>query len=135
MVSEPGLIVYRFAVGLFFANATGFADQVRALTDGSSPPRWFALLADAMDDVDYSGGRTMVDVARRLRDRGITFAVVGASDKVRHELDLFGLGEVIGEDRYFAGLAPMREAFAAGGEPGGELAGPGGDPDGPAGTA
>jgi high affinity sulfate transporter 1 len=123
VMSEPGLIVYRFAVGLFFANATGFADQVRALTDAASPPRWFALLADAMDDVDFTGGRTVVDVARRLRDRGITFAVVGASAKVRRELDLFGLDEVIGEDRYFAGLGPLREAFAAGG-----------DPDGPAGS-
>src|SRR5262249_7106645 len=25
--SEPGLVLYRFAVGLFFANATGFAEQ------------------------------------------------------------------------------------------------------------
>jgi anti-anti-sigma regulatory factor len=73
-----------------------------------------------MDDVDFTAGRTVVDVARRLRDRGITFAVVGASDKVRRELDLFGLGEVIGEDGYFSGVGPLREAFAAdGGEAGG----------------
>jgi MFS superfamily sulfate permease-like transporter len=86
-----------------------------------------------MDDVDYTGGRTVVDVARRLRDRGITFAVVGASDKVRRELDLFGLGDVIGEDRYFDGLAPMREAFAAGGDARGD---PGGDARGaPGGSA
>jgi sulfate permease, SulP family len=116
VVSVPGLIVYRFAVGLFFANAAGFAEQVRALTDGPTPPRWFALLADAMDDVDYTGGRTVVDTARRLRDRGITFAVVGASDRVRHELDGFGLGEVIGAEGYFPTIAALREA-AGGGTP------------------
>ena len=111
--TEPGLVVFRFAVGLFFANAAGLADQVRTLTDVAAPPRWFALLADAMDDVDYTGGRTLVDTVRRLHDRGITFAVVGASDKVRRELDAFGLGEVIGEERYYPTLGALRDAFGA----------------------
>ena len=111
--TEPGLIVYRFAVGLFFANATGLAEQVRAMTSVTTPPRWFALLADAMDDVDYTGGRTLVDTARSLHDRGITFAVVSASAKVRRELDAFGLGDVIGEERYYPTLRALREAFAA----------------------
>ena len=109
--SEPGLIAYRFAVGLFFANAAGFADQVRSLVEGQEPPRWFLLVADGIDDVDYTGGRTVAEVAAQLRDRGVTFAIVSATPRVRKELDAFGVTEIIGANRYFDSLEEARAAF------------------------
>ena len=74
--TEPGLVVYRFGVGLFYANAARFTEEAIALVDVPEPPRWFVLLADAIDDVDYTGGKTLVELAgparsarRRLRSR------------------------------------------------------------------
>ena len=111
--SEPGLIVYRFAVGLFFANAAGFADQIRALVETAPSTRWFVLVADGIDDVDFTGGQTLVEVATQLRDRGITFAIALANDPVRRELEAFGVTAIIGSDHLFSSLDEARAAFRA----------------------
>jgi len=41
-VSEPGLVVYRFGVGLFYANASRLSEEVLGLVDVPEPPRWLA---------------------------------------------------------------------------------------------
>src|SRR3954453_2714551 len=82
-VSEPGLVVYRFGVGLFYANAAQFSDEVLALIDGDHPPRWFVLHAVAIDDVDYSGGKTLSEVADELAERKIVFAIADPSAELR----------------------------------------------------
>jgi MFS superfamily sulfate permease-like transporter len=110
-VSEPGLVVYRFGVGLFYANAERFAEEVNGLVDIPSPPRWFVLQADAIDDVDYTGGKTLLELVDQLEARGIVFAVVGANVHVRKELDRFGITERIGVARYYDTLRAARDAF------------------------
>jgi SulP family sulfate permease len=110
-VSEPGLVVYRFAVGLFYANAERFSEEALGLVDVPDPPRWFVLDADAIDDIDYTGGKTVVELTDQLAERGITFAVVDASAHVRDELDRFGVTAKIGPDHYFDSLEAVRTAF------------------------
>jgi len=110
-LTEPGLIIYRFAVGLFFANAAGFAAQVRSLVDGASGLRWFALLADGMDDVDFTGGRTVAEVATEIQERGVTFVIVHLAEPVRQEFDRYGVTELIGPERYYDTLDEVRAAF------------------------
>ena len=112
-VSEPGLVIYRFGVGIFYANATRLSEEVMALVNVPDPPRWFVLEADAIDDIDYTGGQTLLELADHLQECGITFAVADVSDDIRRELDRFGLTAKIGADRYFASLHDAREAFHA----------------------
>ena len=111
--SEPGLVVYRFGAGLFYANAERFADELSGLVNVPSPPRWVVLQADAMDDVDYTGGKTLAELVSELVGRGIVFAVAGATDRVRRELDAFGITRVIGPDHYYGRLEEARAAFHA----------------------
>jgi high affinity sulfate transporter 1 len=110
-VTEPGLVVYRFAVGIFYANATRFAEEVLDLVDVPEPPRWLVLLADGIDDVDFTGGKTVVETAEQLAQRNVVFAVAEASDDVRRELDRFGLADRIGDGRYFETLDDALAAF------------------------
>jgi sulfate permease, SulP family len=118
-VTEPGLVIYRFAVGIFYANVERLADEVSGLVSGPDPPRWLVLDADAMDDVDYTGAETLFEIADELHRRGIVFAVAGANDHVRRVLDRFGLIEKIGAERWFATAGEALDAFAArGSEPG-----------------
>ena len=112
-VTEPGLVVYRFAVGLFYANAERLAEEITALVDVPDPPRWLVLQADAIDDVDFTGGKTLLELVDQLQARGIVFAVAGASPHVRKELGRFGLTERIGAARYFDTLRAARDAFHA----------------------
>jgi MFS superfamily sulfate permease-like transporter len=120
-VSEPGLVVYRFGVGIFYANANQLAEQALALVDVDDPPRWFVLHAIAIDDVDYSGGRTLAELADELAERKIVFAVADPSAQLRSELDRFGITARIGADHIFDSLDAARAAFHAscGAAPGG----------------
>ena len=114
--TEPGLVVYRFGVGLFYANATRFSDEVLALVNVSDPPRWFVLLADAMDDVDFTGGKTMLELAGQLADRNVVFCVAGAA-RVMPELERFGVVDAIGVDHVFGSLEDAIVAFRASASP------------------
>ena len=109
--SEPGLVVYRFAVGVFYANAARLMEEAMALVDVPERPRWFVLLADAIDDVDYTGGKTLAELADQLAERGVVFGVAVASDHVWEELDRFGVTQRIGREHTFRTLADVREAF------------------------
>ena len=109
--TEPGLIVYRFGVGLFYANAGRLSDEVLGLVDVPDPPRWFVLDAEAIDDIDFTGGKTLVELADELATRNIVFAVARSSNAVRRELDRFGVTAKIGHDRYFERLEAARDAF------------------------
>jgi sulfate permease, SulP family len=131
--SEPGLVIYRFGVGLFYANAERLTEEVMGLVGGPDPPRWFVLHADAIDDVDYTGGQTLAELADQLAKRGIVFAIADASDRLRTELDRFGVTDRIGAERYFDSLTAARDAFhrAGRGTPDGSAGrGPVSDPSG-----
>lgn len=109
--SEPGLVVYRFSVGVFYANAARLMEEAMALVDVPERPRWFVLLADAIDDIDYTGGKTLVELADQLAERGVVFGVAAVSDHVGEELDRFGVTQRIGREHVFRTLADVREAF------------------------
>lgn len=111
LVSEPGLVIYRFGVGLFYANAARFSEEVIELVDGPTPPRWFVLHAESIDDVDYTGGKTLLEVAGQLDQRGIVFAVAEVDPDVRRELDRFGITEKIGASHLFESLGDARAAY------------------------
>ncbi len=93
--TEPGLVVYRFGVGLFYANTAKFSADVLSLVDVPEPPRWLVLLADAMDDVDFTGGKTLLELAEHVADRNIVFCIA-AGQRVLPELERFGVVDAIG---------------------------------------
>jgi len=75
------------------------------------PPRWFVLLADAIDDIDFTAGKTLVELAQQLADRNVVFAVANVQDDVLPELERFGLIDVIGHDHVFANVEDALAAF------------------------
>src|SRR4029450_11991314 len=42
-VTEPGLVIYRFPVGIFYANAVRLSEDVMGLVNVADPPHWFGL--------------------------------------------------------------------------------------------
>jgi SulP family sulfate permease len=110
-VSEPGLVVYRFAVGLFYANAERFSEEVRGLVDVPEPPLWLVLDLVAVDDIDYTGGQTLAELVGELQERGIVVAVAEPSAALQRELDTFGVTERIGRERCYESVDLARAAF------------------------
>lgn len=111
--TEPGLVVYRFGVGIFYANAERLSEEVLGLVDVATPPRWFVLLAEAVDDIDYTGAQTLLELADQLAKRSIVFAVADATDYVQKELDRFGLTAKIGTEHCYPSIHEARAAFHA----------------------
>lgn len=109
----PGLVAMRFSVGIFYANATRFAETALQLVDVARPPRWLVLVADRIDDVDFTGGETLRELARQVADRHVELAIAAASDHVAHELALFGVVDAIGAERVFPSLDDAIAAFEA----------------------
>jgi SulP family sulfate permease len=110
-VSEPGLVIYRFAVGLFYANSSRLMAEALMLVATPQPPRWFVLMADAIDDLDYTAGTTLETLADELKRRRIVFAIAEPNEHVRAELDRFGITDRIGADHVYDSLADARRAF------------------------
>jgi MFS superfamily sulfate permease-like transporter len=111
--SAPGLVIYRFGVGLFYANAERFTEEIQGLIDAGEPPQWFVLDAEAMDDIDYTGAKTLAELADQLTKRGIVFAIAHASPEVRRVLDRFGVTGTISDEHYYENARAARAAFEA----------------------
>src|SRR5262249_14142291 len=97
-----------------YANAERLAEEVSGLVDVPDPPRWFVLDVEAIDDVDYTGGKTLGELADQLAKRGIVFAIADADPRLRRQLDRFGITDKIGRERYFDGVRAAVDAFHAG---------------------
>jgi high affinity sulfate transporter 1 len=103
--AAPGLVVYRFTHSLYYANTQKFQDEVLELTrPGGTPLDRFCVDGTAIDDVDYSGGAALCEVAQTLRDRKIRLLFANLSEQVRAELDRSGVTNLVGNDAYLRDL-------------------------------
>jgi len=115
----PGVAVYRFGSGLYYANAARFTEEIMTLVEQAQPPLTrLLILGSAIADVDYSGSDSLRQVHEELGRKGVTLAFADLSPAVRRQLDAYGLIEQVGAANVFESLL---EALA--GTPG--TAGPG----------
>jgi MFS superfamily sulfate permease-like transporter len=109
--TEPGLVVYRFGGGIFYANATRLSEEVLGLVEGDDPLRWFVLDAAAIDDIDFSGGKTLGELADQLHERKVVLALCEVGPKVRDQLDVFGVTSKVGAEHIYDTVQDAVEAF------------------------
>jgi high affinity sulfate transporter 1 len=111
-VTLPGLIVYRFAAGLYYANASRFRDEILELLDGAVPPaRWLCIDCAAIDDIDYTGERTIHELDAELRERHVRVVLAEVTDNVRRLLDRYGITQLVGPSGYFETVADVILAY------------------------
>ncbi len=110
--AEPGLLVYRFGSGIYYANATRFTEETFDLFETADPKlRWFCLSASAIGDIDYSGADAIRQLHGELARAGATLVLADVSPRVRKQLDAYGLTEKIGAGNFFEDAYVMLEAF------------------------
>ena len=84
--ARPGLILYRFGSSLYYVNASRFADEVRGIIkDAKEPIRWFCLVSETLDDLDYTGSAVLKRVLDGLRAADITFVMCDLQEPVLRE--------------------------------------------------
>jgi SulP family sulfate permease len=101
LLTAPDLIVYRFGAGVFYANVERLTEEVLGLVDGDTTPRWLILDAAAIDDIDYTGDKTLDELADQLQQRNVVLAVCEVDDSVRTELDAFGITAKVGSEHIY----------------------------------
>ena len=110
--TAPGLVVYRFAGSLYYANANHFLEDVRVLlSDTDQPLAWFCLDGSAIPDVDYTGGETLKQVCAMLAEHHVRFVIVAPMGPVRRELVRYGIIDLIGGDAFYPTLAAAFDAY------------------------
>jgi high affinity sulfate transporter 1 len=98
LVAAPGIIVYRFEADLFYANAGRFMDEILKLVEQTQPPpRWIVVDASQISNVDYTAGKTLLQLQEELTRRGVGIASVAVPEGVSSELERYrALGNVAG---------------------------------------
>jgi MFS superfamily sulfate permease-like transporter len=100
--TEPGLILYRFGADLFYANATQFADEARALVEGAPHPvRWLVIEADAITNLDYTAARVVLTLIKELARENTRLAFARVSASLRADMDRHGVTAALGPGRIF----------------------------------
>ena len=105
VVTEPGLLVYRFGADLFYANERRFTDELRALVDGASPPlRGVVVDASAVSDLDYSAAQSLRQLIAELQRRHIALAFGRVSPALRSDMQRHGIAAALGAAHIHASL-------------------------------
>ena len=110
--SLPGLVVFRFDAQLFYANASRFVDDVKAVVAGAPDPvRWLVLDCSAIDDIDYSAGIALTQLVQYVHQSGAHFGIVRADAELLATMRAYGVLETFSGDRVFPGLGAVFEAY------------------------
>ena len=112
VVTEPGLVLYRFGAALFYANAGRFLEELTCVV-GPMPSavRWVVVDAEAITHVDYSAARVVMELKENLTTAGIELAFARVPWDLRADFDRHHLAEAIGEVRIFHRLHDAIDAF------------------------
>jgi SulP family sulfate permease len=111
-MTKPGLVLYRFGAALYYANASRFSDEIRAIV-GASPTsvRWLIVDAEAITDVDYSAARVVEELKKYLTDAGVAFGFARLSWSTKADFDRHHLTETIGPSWMFNRLHDALDAY------------------------
>jgi sulfate permease, SulP family len=100
VLAAPGIVVYRFEADLFYANSGRFTEEVLKLVNEASPPlRWVVIDATEIYNIDYTAGKTLVQLGAELDKRGIGIGAVALPSGVRHEIERYKALSVQGAHR------------------------------------
>ncbi len=109
---EPGLVIYRFSHGMYYANTQRFTDEVTAIVRTSDQkPEWFCIDASAIDVVDFTAGFTLRSMIDYLRAKEIRLVFTLVEPEVKAELDRYGVTELVGEQAFFDSGNSLLEAY------------------------
>src|SRR5262245_10669455 len=91
-LAAPGVLVYRFEADLFYANASLFMEEVlRLVSTGNEPIRTLVFHASAINDVDYTAAKMLLQLRTELEKRGIAMASVATHHGVLDDLRRYGV--------------------------------------------
>ncbi len=112
VVTEPGLVLYRFGASLFYANANRFAEELLRLA-GQRPSavRWIVVDAEAITQIDYSAARVIAQLNEELNRDGVALGFARMPPDTLADFHRHHLAECIPSSRIFTRLHDALNAF------------------------
>ncbi len=112
VVTEPGLVLYRFGASLFYANANLFAEELLRLAGPHpSPVRWIVVDAEAITQIDYSASRVIAQLNEELSKNGVALGFARMPQDTLADFYRHHLAECIPPSLVFARLHDVLSAF------------------------
>jgi len=110
----PGLVLFRWAAPLFFANAELFQERLlEAVASSPTPVKRVVVTAEPVTDVDVTSADVLAEVAQTLRASHIELHFAEMKDPVREKLKRFELFDLIGTDSFHPTIGAAVDAYLA----------------------
>jgi MFS superfamily sulfate permease-like transporter len=110
----PGLLIYRFSHGMYYANAQLLSEEVTRLVQEAKPALvWFCIDANAVDDIDFSAAETLRHLYAILKEHSIRLVFSEVSDEVYLQLQRSEITDLVGQDAFFAENGEVIGAYKA----------------------
>jgi SulP family sulfate permease len=110
----PGVLVYRLDDRLFFANAHYVKGRIREAVAGApAPVHWLVFDAEALNHVDATGVRTLIDLIESLREESITFVFARLHGHMNDDLQAAGVLDLVGEEHLYPTVRAAVQAAPA----------------------
>jgi MFS superfamily sulfate permease-like transporter len=108
----PGLLVYRFAHTMYYANAQQLFEEVISIVEKAKPElSLFCIDASAVADIDFSAAETLREIYEVLKSRGIRLVWANVISPLKAELNKYELTELIGEDAFYETIGDVVKAY------------------------
>ena len=118
VVTEPGLVLYRFGAELFYANAGRFLEEVTQVVQPMpSSVKWVVVDAEAMTHLDYTAARILLGLKTSLTEAGVELAFARVPWDLKSDFDRHHVTEVIGPGLFFNRLHDAIAAFEGSAKP------------------
>jgi len=129
LFASPGIVAYRFEADIFYANAGRFMEEILLLVEQTGPKvNWVVVDASEIFNIDYTAGKTLVQLGAELDRRGVGIAAVAIPEGVLREIEnyhavggtpgKFGIYPTVGEAiRALGDLPPPAPTPAPGTKP------------------
>jgi len=114
VMTEPGLIVYRFDAPLVFANAAFFTERLAALVANAGPGLKCVILdAEPISDFDSTAAEALESLDAELERAGADLWIARANAPLRELFTATGLMKRLGEEHIFPSVRAAVTAYHA----------------------
>ena len=108
----PGLLIFRFTSGLYFANSNHFSDELkRHIAAADQPVRSVLIDAETINLIDTTSTDMLLKLHGDLKRQGVSLGFSRVRDAIRDRMQVAGVVDAIGADHFYETITDGVDAF------------------------
>jgi len=108
----PGLVLFRWAAPLFFANAELFHQRILdAIAESPTPVRRIIITAEPVTSIDVTSADMLAELEHSLTESGIELRFAEMKDPVKDKLKRFELFDRFGAEDFYPTIGSAVDAY------------------------